>query len=114
MALTVLSEAIARGCGSSALCYAMHCVGTAVIAAKATKRHEDRYLVPIADGRHVTTLALSESGTGARFYLPQTTLTRAGDAFAVSDDARASHVMAPTTDVLRVWAARLLLGRLLL
>jgi alkylation response protein AidB-like acyl-CoA dehydrogenase len=52
----------------------MHCVGTAVITAKATKYHEDRYLRPIAAGQHITTLALSESGTGSHFYLPQTHL----------------------------------------
>jgi alkylation response protein AidB-like acyl-CoA dehydrogenase len=74
LALAVISETIARGCASSALCYAMHCVGTAVIAAKATKYHEDRYLKPIAEGKHITTLALSESGTGVHFYLPQTSL----------------------------------------
>ncbi len=71
LALAVLSETIARGCASSALCYAMHCVGTAVITAKATRFHEDRYLAPIAAGSHITTLALSESGTGAHFYLPE-------------------------------------------
>lgn len=74
LALAVISETIARGCASSALCYAMHCVGSAVITAKATKYHEDRYLRPIAEGNHITTLALSEVGSGAHFYLPQTQL----------------------------------------
>jgi isovaleryl-CoA dehydrogenase len=83
LALAVIAETIARGCASSALCYAMHCVGTAVIAAKATAIHEERYLRPIADGRHITTLALSESGTGAHFYLPRTSLERHGDHFRV-------------------------------
>lgn len=32
------------------------------------------YLEPIASGRHITTLALSEPGTGAHFYFPQTAL----------------------------------------
>ncbi|MFZ5862929.1 MAG: acyl-CoA dehydrogenase family protein [Nitrospirota bacterium] len=83
LALAVISETIARGCASSAMCYAMHCVGTAVIAAKATPYHEDRYLRPIADGRHVTTLALSEADTGIHFYLPRTDLERRGDAYVV-------------------------------
>lgn len=74
LALAVISETIAQGCSSSALCYGMHCVGSAVITAKATKYHEERYLRPIAEGRHITTLALSESGTGIHFYLPQTSL----------------------------------------
>lgn len=83
LALAVLSETIAQGCTSSALCYAMHCVGTAVIASKATSYHEDKYLAPIANNQHITTLALSESGTGAHFYLPQTQLTRCGDEFEI-------------------------------
>lgn len=84
LALAVITEALGRVCPSSALCYGMHCVGTAVIAAKATPAQEDKYLRPIAQGRHVTTLALSESGTGAHFYIPQTKLSRDGDGFVVS------------------------------
>ena len=83
LALAVISETIAHGCASSAMCYAMHCVGTAVIAAKATPYHEEHYLRPIAEGRHITTLALSEAGTGAHFYLPQTDLERKDHQFIV-------------------------------
>ncbi|WP_020407810.1 acyl-CoA dehydrogenase family protein [Hahella ganghwensis] len=75
LALAVIGETIAQSCTSSALCFAMHCVGTAVIAAKATTHHDEKYLKPIAENRHITTLALSERGTGAHFYLPQTQLT---------------------------------------
>src|SRR4028119_461728 len=78
-ALAVVTEQLGRACSSSALCFGMHCVGTAVIAAKATAYQEERYLKPIAQGRHITTLALSESGSGAHFYLPQTKLMRDGD-----------------------------------
>lgn len=83
LALAVVCEAIGRVCASSALCFGMHSVGTAVVTAKATKHHEDRYLRPIAAGEHITTLALSEAGTGVHFYLPQTNLTRNGDHFIV-------------------------------
>ena len=44
-----------------------------MIATKATPDQESRYLRPIAAGEHVTTLALSEPGTGVNFYMPQTT-----------------------------------------
>lgn len=84
LALAVLGETIARGCGSSSLCYSMHCVGTAVISAKATPYLEDRYLAPIAENKHITSLALSEMGTGAHFYLPQTKLERTDDDFIVN------------------------------
>jgi alkylation response protein AidB-like acyl-CoA dehydrogenase len=61
----------------------MHCVGSAVITAKATPQQEERYLRPIARGEHITTLSLSETGAGAHFYLPQTSLRHEGDNFVV-------------------------------
>src|SRR5687768_6867170 len=57
LALTALTETIGKACPSSALCFGMHCVGTAVIAAKASKYQMDRYLAAIARGEHITTLA---------------------------------------------------------
>ena len=84
LALAVTGETIAQGCASSALCFAMHSVATAVITAKATPHHDEHYLAPIAQGRHLTTLALSESGTGAHFYFPQTRLARVDGTFAVT------------------------------
>lgn len=84
LALVVLTETLGKACPSTAMCFGMHCVGTAVIAAKATPDQEERYLRPIAAGRHVTTLALSESGTGVHFYMPQTKLEQQGELFFVS------------------------------
>jgi alkylation response protein AidB-like acyl-CoA dehydrogenase len=52
----------------------MHCVGAAVIAEKATPDQQEQYVEPIARGDHLTTLALSEPGTGIHFYFPQATL----------------------------------------
>jgi isovaleryl-CoA dehydrogenase len=83
LALSIATEIIGRACPSSALCFGMHCVGAAVIAAKATPYQQEHYLRPIAAGRHVTTLALSESGSGAHFYLPETTLRADGDQLLV-------------------------------
>ncbi|HKE18168.1 MAG TPA: acyl-CoA dehydrogenase, partial [Kofleriaceae bacterium] len=54
--------------------FGMHCVASAVIAAKATPHQRGRYLEAISAGRHFTTLALSEPGTGAHFYYPETRL----------------------------------------
>jgi len=80
LALAKISEELGKGYSSAGLCFGMHCVGTAVIAAKATGWQQENYLVPIAEGKHITTLALSEMGTGAHFYFPQTPL------IAVTDD----------------------------
>lgn len=81
LALASLTEILAQSCSSSALCYGMHCVGTAVLAAKPTAYHRERYLAPIAAGQHVTTLSVSEPGTGVHFYLPSTELIADGDAY---------------------------------
>lgn len=83
LALALITEAVGKACASSAMCYGMHCVGTAVIAAKPTRRQEERYLRPIAAGEHVTTISLSEPGTGVHFYLPTTRLAREGGALVV-------------------------------
>lgn len=83
LALAVLTESLAKGCPSAAICYGMHCVGTAVIAAKATGDQTERFLRPIAAGNHITTLSLSEFGSGASFYIPQTKLTRESDHFRI-------------------------------
>lgn len=72
LALAQVCEIIGKQCASTALCFGMHCVGTAVIAAKATPFQQQQLLTPIVRGEHLTTLALSEPGTGSYFYLPQT------------------------------------------
>lgn len=83
VALALLTEILGQSCSSSAICYGMHCVGTAVIAAKPTTYHREQYLAPIAAGKHVTSLSLSEPGSGAHFYLPETQLTTDGDHYVL-------------------------------
>ncbi|MCB1923599.1 MAG: acyl-CoA/acyl-ACP dehydrogenase [Gammaproteobacteria bacterium] len=78
-ALTRVCETLGRECASTAICFGMHSVGTSVIAAHATADQQSRYLTPICEGRHITTLSLSEAGTGAHFYLPQTSLEALDD-----------------------------------
>jgi isovaleryl-CoA dehydrogenase len=73
-ALVAICETLATESPSAALCFGMHCVGTAVIAAKATDFQKAAYLEPIARGEHITTLALSEPGTGSFFWFPETSL----------------------------------------
>lgn len=85
-ALLTACEALAQVCPSSALCFGMHCVGTAVIAAKATPYQQERYLRPIAEGKHITTLAVSEKGTGSHLYLAQTRLLSQGDDYVIEGD----------------------------
>jgi alkylation response protein AidB-like acyl-CoA dehydrogenase len=78
-ALARVCETLGKSYSSVGLCFGMHCVGSAVIAAKATVWQKKNYLEPIAAGEHITTLALSEPGTGAHFYFPQTSLLPLAD-----------------------------------
>lgn len=83
LGVAVLTEAIGRACASTAMCFGMHLVASTVIAAKATRDQEERYLRGIAEGRHLSSLALSEAGTGANFYLAETRLEQDGEQFRV-------------------------------
>jgi isovaleryl-CoA dehydrogenase len=85
-ALTAISETIGQSCSSTAMCYVMHCVGTAVITAKATEVQKKKYLQPIAKGNHITSLALSERGTGSHFYFPETRLSKKGKFFMLNGE----------------------------
>jgi isovaleryl-CoA dehydrogenase len=83
LGLVAVTEALGRACSSTAMCFGMHCVGTAAIAAKATEHQREHYLAAIARGRHVTSLALSEPATGSHLYFSETELRREGDAYVV-------------------------------
>jgi len=80
-------EILGQECASTAMCFCMHCVGTAVLSAKATHDQRERYLLPIIEGRHLTTLSLSEAGTGSHFYIPHTKLEAVStDMYRVTGD----------------------------
>src|SRR5918996_625832 len=62
-------ERVARECGSTAMVLCMHYAATAVIEAHGQRAiRED-----IAAGRHLTTLAFSESGSRSHFWAPVST-----------------------------------------
>lgn len=86
LGLVKVCEILGKESGSSGLCFGMHCVGAAVIAAKATKFQQEHFLQPIVQGKHITTLALSEPGTGAHFYIPQTSLKSADEDYLVNGE----------------------------
>jgi isovaleryl-CoA dehydrogenase len=84
LALSVITEELGRACSSSAMCFGMHSIAAKVLEAKATPDQEARFLRPIAEGRHITTLALSEPGTGVHFFLPRATFTPDGDGYVLN------------------------------
>lgn len=83
-ALAGVCETLGTACASTAITYGMHAVGTAVIAAKATPQQTAQLLEPIARGDHLTTLALSEPGTGSQFWIPETQVRRTGEGYTVT------------------------------
>ncbi len=85
-ALVAVCETLGEVCASTAICFGMHNVAAAVIGAKPTDRQRKEFLQPIAAGEHLTTLALSEPGTGAEFWLPQTELTSENDVLRLNGE----------------------------
>jgi len=75
-AVAKVCEILGRHCASTSMCFGMHLVGSAVLSAKATKPQHEQYLKPITRGEHLTTLSLSEPGTGSHFYIPEAELTK--------------------------------------
>lgn len=79
LAMVMSCEILGEYCASTSMCYGMHLVASKVISAKATSYHEEHFLRPIAEGKHWTTLSLSEPGTGSHFYIPQTQMQLTSD-----------------------------------
>lgn len=83
IALAVITEELGRHCSSTAMCFGMHSVAAKVLSAKATPYHEEHFLRPIALGSHITSLSLSESGTGVHFFLPRAQFHQDGDSLVL-------------------------------
>jgi len=63
-------EELAGACGSTAMIYVMHVAATQAIATSSILRNRDSILSEIAAGRHLTTLAFSETGSRSQFWVP--------------------------------------------
>lgn len=105
--LAKVCEIIGRYCASTSICYGMHCVGSAVIASKVTDFQQENYLSPICEGKHITSLSLSELGSGSHFYLPQTKMIDTNDgnyiiegekSFATNGGRADSYVVSAVAD----------------
>jgi alkylation response protein AidB-like acyl-CoA dehydrogenase len=70
-AATLVVERLARACGSTAMVMCMHYAATAVIEAHAQTGVREA----VAAGRHLSTLAFSESGSRSHFWAPLSTAT---------------------------------------
>jgi len=77
-------EELARGCSSAAMIYVMHIAASQVIAASITLDSRDTILREIAAGKHLTTLAFSESGSRSQFWAPISVLEPRDGGYVVS------------------------------
>jgi isovaleryl-CoA dehydrogenase len=87
-------------CGSTAMIVTMHYSATAALTAAGMKDT----LTAIAAGRHLSTLAFSESGSRSHFWAPLSTAAADGD--DVRLDARKSWVTAAGEADSYVWSSR--------
>jgi alkylation response protein AidB-like acyl-CoA dehydrogenase len=95
---------IAKHCASTAMITCMHYAAVAVIEATANMQEIRR---AIADNRHVSTLAFSESGSRSHFWAPVSTARRSSsDANVVELDAKKSWVTGASYSDSFVWSSR--------
>ena len=63
-------EELAGACASTAMIYVMHVSAAQAIVTSAILGERDSILKEIAAGKHLTTLAFSESGSRSQFWMP--------------------------------------------
>jgi alkylation response protein AidB-like acyl-CoA dehydrogenase len=93
-------ERLARECGSTAMVVCMHYAGAAVI-----ERHgsiEVRREIP--PGRHLSTLAFSETGSRSHFWAPVSTATRTNGSVTIR--AQKSWITSAANATAYVWSTR--------
>ncbi|HEX7151583.1 MAG TPA: acyl-CoA dehydrogenase family protein [Thermoanaerobaculia bacterium] len=72
-------EELATACPSTAMIYVMHVTAAQAIASSPTLKQRDEILREIAAGRHLTTLAFSETGSRSQFWAPVSRLESDGN-----------------------------------
>jgi alkylation response protein AidB-like acyl-CoA dehydrogenase len=93
-------EQIARECASTAMVLTMHYAGTAVIE----KLGPTSVRKEIASGRHLTTLAFSESGSRSHFWAPVSSAKKVANGIQL--DAQKSFATSASQADSYVWSSR--------
>jgi isovaleryl-CoA dehydrogenase len=91
---------LAAACGSTAMVVCMHYCAAAVIE----QHGPDDVRRAIAEGRHLSTLAFSETGSRSHFWAPLSSATDAGDAVVL--DASKSWITSAGEADSYVWTSR--------
>ena len=100
-AATLAVERMARECGSTAMVLAMHYAGTAAIE----KHGPMEVRREIASGRHLSTLAFSESGSRSHFWAPTSSASRGADG-KITLNAQKSWITSAGHATAYVWSSR--------
>ena len=77
-------EELAGACGSTAMVYVMHVTAAQAIVTSSTLADRDSILREIAAGRHLTTLAFSETGSRSQFWAPVSRLEETNGHYVTS------------------------------
>lgn len=99
-AATLVVERIASACASTAMVVCMHYAAAAVIEAHGPRKTREA----IAGGKHLTTLAFSESGSRSHFWAPTSTAERTSDGIRL--DAKKTWVTSAGQADSYVWSSR--------
>ena len=78
-AFAAVVEELATACPSTAMIYVMHVTAAQAIASSGGLAQREEILRDIAAGRHLTTLAFSESGSRSQFWAPVSRLESDGN-----------------------------------
>ncbi len=81
-----VTRALAEGCASTAMVYLMHVCATQALAAAAAFPRREEVLGAVAAGRHLSTLAFSETGSRSHFWAPVSQAVVEGDRHRLSAD----------------------------
>src|SRR5882724_6498674 len=100
-AAALVIERVARECGSTAMVLAMHYAGAAVFE----KYGPGDVRRAVASGRHLSTLAFSESGSRSHFWAPTSTAKRGADG-RITLSAQKSWVTSAGSATAYVWSSR--------
>ncbi|MDQ6799824.1 MAG: acyl-CoA/acyl-ACP dehydrogenase [Acidobacteriota bacterium] len=79
-----VTEELAMADSSTAMIYVMHVTAAQAIAASNVLESRDDVLRDIAGGRHLTTLAFSETGSRSQFWAPVSKMDEKGDGYETS------------------------------
>jgi alkylation response protein AidB-like acyl-CoA dehydrogenase len=83
-AFAVAAEELSRACASTAMVYVMHTCATQAIGSSRSLGDREAILRAAAEGKHLSTLALSEKGSRSQFWAPVSKLAESGDGFETS------------------------------